>query len=199
MSINQVIISGNVGQNPELKNMNGSAVTRLSVATDDGHYDKQQNTWVSKVQWHNISIWGKQAEQVCQHVTKGSPVTVQGSLEYRKYTDKQGINKEVTNIKAFKIDYQRQQGQQNNQQNYQQPAQQQQNNNGQPAQYQQQPAAQQQQPAQQQYQQQAPQQQQQQYQQPAQQSQQAAAPSAAQQDGIDSDIPFSPILHSNLY
>lgn len=195
MSINQVIISGNVGQNPELKNVNGSTVTRLSVATDDGHYDKQQNTWVQKVQWHNVSIWGKQAEQVCQHVTKGSAVTVQGSIEYRKYTNKQGIEKEATNIKAFKIDYQRQ-ANQNNGQNYQQPAQQPQNNNGQPAQYQQQQPAAQQQPAQQQYQQPA---QQQQQQQAHQQQTPLAQQPAAGQPAFDDDVPFSPILHPNLY
>ena len=96
--LNQVNIIGNVGQDPELREVGGNSVVNFSVATTERYKDKsgeqQENT-----QWHRVSFWGKPAEIIAQYVRKGSKLYVGGSLEYRKY-DKDGVEMTATNIKG---------------------------------------------------------------------------------------------------
>lgn len=85
--MNQINIIGNVGNDPELRDVNGTAVTRVSVATTerwkDKNGEKQENTT-----WHNCEFWGKTAEIICQYVAKGSKLRVTGLQEHRKKDDK---------------------------------------------------------------------------------------------------------------
>jgi len=97
--INKVILVGNLGAKPEIKYAaNGNAVANLSVATSDSWIDKSTGQKQERTEWHRVSLFGKLAEVATQYTDKGSKVYVEGKLETRKYTDKDGIEKYATNI-----------------------------------------------------------------------------------------------------
>ena len=97
--INLAIISGNVGKDPEIKTINsGASVATFSVATT--------KKWVTKdgekkesTQWHRVEAWAGLAK-LAEYIKKGSPVTVVGELQYENYTDKDGIERNITKINA---------------------------------------------------------------------------------------------------
>ncbi len=95
-SVNKVIIVGNLGRDPEVRYMpSGDAITNIAVATTYKPKDKDQIT-----EWHRISFFGRLAEIAGQYLKKGSAVYVEGSLQTRKYTDKDGIERYATDIIA---------------------------------------------------------------------------------------------------
>ena len=96
--LNQINLIGNVGQDPELRDVNGTAVVNLSLATTDRYKDKSGNP-VESTQWHRVTFWGKPAEIISEYVHKGSKLYVGGSLEYRKY-EKDGVEVTAANIKG---------------------------------------------------------------------------------------------------
>jgi single-strand DNA-binding protein len=100
-SVNKVIIVGNLGRDPETRYMpSGDAVTNITVATTDRYKDKQSGEMKEATEWHRISFFGKLAEISGQYLKKGSQVYVEGSLRTRKYTDKDGVEKYATEIRA---------------------------------------------------------------------------------------------------
>lgn len=100
-SVNKVIIIGNLGADPETRYLpSGDAVTNIRVATTDKYKDKQTGEAREATEWHNISFFGKLAEIAGQYLKKGSQVYVEGSLRTRKYTDKAGVEKYATDIRA---------------------------------------------------------------------------------------------------
>jgi single-strand DNA-binding protein len=100
-SVNKVIIVGNLGADPETRYLpSGDAVTSIRVATTDRYKDKQSGEMREATEWHNISFFGKLAEIAGQYLKKGSQVYVEGSLRTRKYTDKNGVEKYATDIRA---------------------------------------------------------------------------------------------------
>ena len=97
--INKVILVGNLGAKPEVKYAsNGNAISNLSVATSESWTDKSTGQKQERTEWHRVSLFGKLAEIATQYTDKGSKVYVEGKLETRKYTDKDGIEKYATNI-----------------------------------------------------------------------------------------------------
>lgn len=100
-SVNKVIILGNLGRDPETRYMpSGDAMTTISVATTDSWKDKTTGEKKETTEWHRIVFFGKLAEIAGQYLKKGSAVYVEGSLRTRKYTDKDGIEKYATDIRA---------------------------------------------------------------------------------------------------
>ena len=100
-SVNKVIIVGNLGADPETRYLpSGDAVTSIRVATTDRYKDKQSGEMREATEWHRISFFGKLAEIAGQYLKKGSQVYVEGSLRTRKYTDKDGVEKYATEIRA---------------------------------------------------------------------------------------------------
>ena len=100
-SVNKVIIVCNLGRDPETRYMpSGDAVTNINVATTDRYKDKQSGEMREATEWHRISFFGKLAEIAGQYLKKGSQVYVEGSLRTRKYTDKDGVEKYATEIRA---------------------------------------------------------------------------------------------------
>jgi len=100
-SVNKVIIVGNLGRDPEIRYMpSGDAIANIAVATS--YRSKDRNTGEQKelTEWHRISFFGRLAEIVGQYLKKGSSVYVEGRLQTRKYTDKDGIEKYATDIIA---------------------------------------------------------------------------------------------------
>jgi single-strand DNA-binding protein len=102
--MNVVIISGNLGANPEVRQTaSGLAVANLSVATNERV--KQDGEWADHTEWHRITVFGKQAEVCGKFLAKGSKVTVQGKLRTRKFTDKNGQDKWTTEILADSVEF----------------------------------------------------------------------------------------------
>ena len=100
-SVNKVIIVGNLGRDPETRYMpSGDAMTSITVATTDTWKDKATGEKKEATEWHRVVFFGKLAEIAGQYLKKGSQVYIEGSLRTRKYTDKDGVEKYATDIRA---------------------------------------------------------------------------------------------------
>jgi single-strand DNA-binding protein len=100
-SVNKVIIVGNLGRDPETRyTSSGVALCNIAVATTDKWKDKQTGEQKEQTEWHRVSFFGKLAEIAGQYLRKGSQVYIEGSLRTRKYTDKDGVEKYSTEIRA---------------------------------------------------------------------------------------------------
>lgn len=96
--INKVTLIGNLGKDPETRKLeNGTTVCRFSLATTDSYKDKEGN-WQNQTEWHNVIVWRDLAERADQYLHKGSTVYVEGKISYRKFTDKDGVEKNITDI-----------------------------------------------------------------------------------------------------
>lgn len=112
---NKVVIVGRLGRDPELRyTQGGTPVANMSVATDESFTD-QGGTRQEKTEWHRIVVFGKQAENCAQYLSKGRACLVEGSLQTRKWQDQQGQDRYTTEIKAFRVVFLGDQGQQNQQ------------------------------------------------------------------------------------
>lgn len=99
--VNKVIIVGNLGNDPETKYMpSGSAVTNLSVATNESWKDKQTGEQKDRTEWHRVAMFGRLAEIAAEYLRKGSQVYIEGKLRTRKWQDQQGNDKYTTEIIA---------------------------------------------------------------------------------------------------
>jgi single-strand DNA-binding protein len=98
--VNKVILVGNLGQDPELRNTNGGqSVASLRLATTNKYKDKDGNLQES-TEWHQVVVWGKQAETVNQYCKKGKQLYIEGRLQTRKWQDKTGADRYSTEIVA---------------------------------------------------------------------------------------------------
>src|ERR1051325_5933598 len=97
---NKVQLIGNLGQNPEVKELNGGKkVAKFSLATNETYRNKAGEK-VTDTQWHNLVAWGKTADIIEKYLKKGSEVAVEGKLLNRNYTDKEGVKRYVTEIQV---------------------------------------------------------------------------------------------------
>ena len=100
-SINKAIIVGHLGRDPEMRSFpNGDQVANVTIATTDKWKDKQTGEMREATEWHRVVFNGRLAEIVGQYLRKGSQVYVEGSLRTRKWTDKDGVEKHSTEIRA---------------------------------------------------------------------------------------------------
>ena len=98
MSVNKVILVGRLGRDPETRYMpNGDAITNFSIATDEQWRDRNGERQ-TRAEWHNITLFGKLGEIASQYLRKGSQVFIEGKIQSRKYTDKDGIERMAYNI-----------------------------------------------------------------------------------------------------
>jgi single-strand DNA-binding protein len=99
-SINRVLIVGHLGKDPEIKyTKSDKPVCNFSVATSE-KYNNQVH-----VEWHQICIWGPQAEACQKYLTKGSMCMVEGKLETMKWNDKNGLQRQRTQIVANRVHF----------------------------------------------------------------------------------------------
>ncbi len=99
-SLNKVLLIGNLGKDPELKvTPSGQPVAKFSVATTET-WKNPQGEKQSKTEWHNIVVWGKQAEIAEKYLRKGKQILVEGRIQYREYTDQAGVKKFFTEIRC---------------------------------------------------------------------------------------------------
>jgi len=94
---NLIILIGNAGQDPEIRKLeNGTSVAKVSLATKESWKDKDGN-WKDETQWHSLQLWRDLADRSI-NIKKGSLVYVEGKVTYRKYKDKDDIERSVTEI-----------------------------------------------------------------------------------------------------
>ena len=100
---NSVQLIGHVGQEPEIKNLEGGKkLANISIATNDVYY-KDNGDKVEKTEWHRVTAWGKTAEIIEKYVVKGKELGIEGKLTTRSYDDKDGNKKYITEIVANEI------------------------------------------------------------------------------------------------
>ncbi len=106
MSVNKVILVGNVGKDPEMKYFdNDVAVANFSVATNERGYTTSNGTQVpERTEWHNVSCWRGLAKIAERFVKKGTLVYIEGKLRTRSYDDQSGVKRYVTEIVADNLE-----------------------------------------------------------------------------------------------
>jgi single-strand DNA-binding protein len=100
---NSVQLIGHVGQEPEIKNLEGGKkLANISIATNEVYY-KDNGDKVEQTQWHRVTAWGKTAEIIERYVTKGKEIAIEGKLTHRSYDDKEGVKRYVTEVLISEI------------------------------------------------------------------------------------------------
>lgn len=98
--INKVILIGNLGRDPEVRILeNGTKVAKFSIATNESYLDKS-NEWQTLTEWHDIVLWRNLAERAERQLKKGNQIFVEGKLTHRKYQDKDGVDRYITEVVA---------------------------------------------------------------------------------------------------
>ncbi len=99
-SVNKVILVGNLGRDPEVRSLNnGGKVVQLNLATSESWRDRQSGERQERTEWHKVVIFNENLADVAERfLRKGSKVYVEGQLQTRKYTDKDGVEKYTTEV-----------------------------------------------------------------------------------------------------
>ncbi|MBI2719855.1 MAG: single-stranded DNA-binding protein [Rhizobiales bacterium] len=99
-SVNKVILLGNLGRDPEVRHtQDGKTIVNLSIATSESWRDKQTGERKEKTEWHRVVIFNENLAKIAeQYLKKGSSVYIEGQLQTRKYTDKDGVEKYSTEV-----------------------------------------------------------------------------------------------------
>lgn len=104
-SLNKVMLMGNLGKDPEVRyTTSGQAVASFSLATSE-RYKSKSGDWEEKTEWHNIVLWGKQAETAKDYLAKGRTVFIEGRLQTRKWQDKEGKDRYTTEIVGDRMQF----------------------------------------------------------------------------------------------
>ena len=114
MSVNKVILVGNLGKDPELRyTPSGTAVCTFSLATSE-RFKNKQGEQQEKTEWHNIVVWAGLAEICGKYLTKGKQVYIEGRIQNRSYDDRDGNKRYITEIVANEMQMLSRAGEQNN-------------------------------------------------------------------------------------
>ena len=99
-SLNKVILIGNLGADPEIREMpDGTKMAKFSIATTE-KYKNKQGELISNTDWHNIVLWRRSAEVAEQYLKKGDSVLIEGKIKNRSWEDENGIKKYATDIQG---------------------------------------------------------------------------------------------------
>ena len=103
--VNKVILIGNLGKDPEVRfTSGGQAVANFTIATNDSWTDKQGQKQ-ERTEWHRIVVWGKLAELCGEYLSKGRQCFVEGRLQTREWTDKEGKKNYTTEVVAQNVQF----------------------------------------------------------------------------------------------
>ncbi|HYV49362.1 MAG TPA: single-stranded DNA-binding protein [Myxococcaceae bacterium] len=103
--VNKVILIGNLGRDPEVRfTPSGQAVANFTVATNESWTDKQGQKQ-ERTEWHRIVVWGKLAELCGEYLSKGRQCFVEGRLQTREWTDKEGKKNYTTEVVAQNVQF----------------------------------------------------------------------------------------------
>ncbi len=99
-SVNKVILVGNLGRDPEMRNtQDGAKIVQLSIATSERWKDRNTGEPRERTEWHRVVIFNENLGRVAeQYLRKGSSVYLEGQLQTRKWTDQQGVEKYTTEV-----------------------------------------------------------------------------------------------------
>ena len=100
MSVNKVILVGNLGKDPEIRSTkDGKEIANFSVATSENWKDKSSGERKSKTEWHRVSVFSQGLVGIIKnYVKKGTKVYIEGQLQTRKWTDSNGVDKYTTEV-----------------------------------------------------------------------------------------------------
>jgi single-strand DNA-binding protein len=102
-SVNKAILVGNLGRDAEMRfTAGGTPVATVSLATTEKFTDREGQRR-EDTQWHRVVIWGKTAESLHEYLTKGKQIYVEGRIQTREWTDKEGKPAKTTEIRADKV------------------------------------------------------------------------------------------------
>jgi single-strand DNA-binding protein len=102
-ALNKVLLIGNLGRDPEVRyTSSGTAVANFTMATTERWTDRSGERQ-EKTEWHRIVVWDKQAEIVGEYLRKGRQVFVEGSLQTREWTDRDGNKRYTTEVRAQRV------------------------------------------------------------------------------------------------
>lgn len=105
-NINVVTITGNLTRDPELRSLpSGTSVTKLRVAVNTRRKDGQSGEWVDKPNYFDVTVWGAQGEACTNYLSKGSPVAVQGRLDWREWETQEGQKRQAVEIIADTVQF----------------------------------------------------------------------------------------------
>jgi single-strand DNA-binding protein len=104
-SVNKVILIGNLGRDPEVRfTQGGTPVANFTMATTE-RWNDPSGEKKERTEWHRIVVWGKQAEVAAEYLKKGRSVYVEGSLQTREWTDRDGNKRYTTEVRAQRIQF----------------------------------------------------------------------------------------------
>lgn len=104
-SVNKVMLLGRLGRDVELRHTNNdTAYASVGLATSERR-KQASGEWVEETEWHQLKLWGRTAELAAQHLGKGSEVHVEGRLQTRKYTGRDGVEKRVTEVVVDRLTF----------------------------------------------------------------------------------------------
>ena len=98
-SVNKVILLGNIGKDPEVRETKAGNIVNLVMATSERYTDKSGQKH-ENTEWHNLVVFGKLADVVAKYVKKGDKLYVEGSITTRKWEDKEGNTRYTTEVKV---------------------------------------------------------------------------------------------------
>jgi single-strand DNA-binding protein len=100
-NINRVVLSGNLTKDPELRQLaGGNSVCKLRIAVNTRKKDRDSNQWSDHPNYFDVTVWGAQGENVAKYLTKGSPLLIDGRLEWREWQAQDGTNRQAVEIIA---------------------------------------------------------------------------------------------------
>ena len=99
--INKVILIGNVGKDPETKQVGETKVSSFSLATSEKQ--KKNNEWIDVTTWHNVKVWGKLSDVVEKYVKKGSMLYLEGKINNGSYDNKDGVKVYFSEVVVFSL------------------------------------------------------------------------------------------------
>ena len=99
MSVNRAILVGNVGNDPDIRYVEGKPVASFSLATTERAFTTATGVNIpEKTEWHNIVMWGKNAEYAEKYIRKGAKLYIEGKIRTRIWEDKNAVERRVTEI-----------------------------------------------------------------------------------------------------
>lgn len=103
-TINKVEIQGFLGQDAEVKTFeSGRTLVNIRLATNES-YKNKDGEWVNNSTWHNVTYWKNKKDENLDFLKKGELISISGKLNNRKYTDKNGEDRYITEVVAFKVE-----------------------------------------------------------------------------------------------
>jgi single-strand DNA-binding protein len=102
--VNKVILIGNLGQDPESRTTpGGTTVTNIRIATTESWTDKASGEKKEQTEWHTVVMWSRLGEIAAEYLRKGSQVYIEGRLQTRKWQDKEGNERQTTEVVADRM------------------------------------------------------------------------------------------------